>query len=90
MEKRDLSKAETHIKALEDAIDHIAFIRRIAEASDVDMEEFDRQLNALCDKCGSKYANMNDKQLAIHGIMEIIELGGNDTIMEMFADKESE
>lgn len=90
MERANLNKVEPHIDAVESAVDRITLIRRIAEVSGADIEEFDRQLNEICTKYTNRYAAMNEVQLAVHGMMEIISHGGGDEIMELFADKERE
>lgn len=86
MEKLTL---DDHMKAIETQVEMIAHVRRIAEVDGLDMEEFDKRLNALCDKYHEKFAKMDELGLALHGFSVIVKAGlGDKLISEMMEDKE--
>jgi hypothetical protein len=64
-----------HIKAVEPAVEHIAFIRRLLEVMGEDADEFDKGLDELCIKYHDKYAEMDEFALAIKGLADIIKSG---------------
>lgn len=64
---------EKHLGAIENAIEHIAYVRRMAETDGHDMEVFDAEVNKLCDKYAKKYEGMSELQLALHGVAEILK-----------------
>lgn len=64
---------ERHLGAIESAIEHIAYIRRMAETDGHDMELFDAEVNKLCDKYARKFEAMNELQLALHGVAEVLK-----------------
>lgn len=80
---------DTHIGACEGAVERIAHVRRMAEVSGADMEEFDERLNKLCSEKHEKYANMSDVELAIYGLKMIIEAGNFEDFADFIA-KEAE
>lgn len=69
----DMIPIEKHMKAIESAIDHIAYVRRMAEVEGHDMEEFDAEMNKLCDKHHNKYAPMGEIALALKGMADILQ-----------------
>lgn len=75
-----------HIRAAEEAIDHIAFIRKMAEVDGHDMDKFDDEINKLCDKYHSKYAGMNEMQVALHGLAELLRSGHGDDIIDRLGE----
>lgn len=77
-----MSEMERYIKALERAVDHIAFTRRMGELSGLDIEEFDKRLDELCTKYHNLYGNMNHAQIALVGLKEIIEAGKGEELLE--------
>lgn len=80
---------DDHMKAVETEVEMIAHIRRVAEVDGLDMEEFDKRLNALCDKYHEKFAKMDELGLALHGFSVIVKAGfGDKLISEMMEDKE--
>ena len=79
-----MTKMDEHIKAVETAVEHIAFVRRMAETMDEDMEEFDRRLDELCTKYHNKYAEMDEFALALKGLADIIKSGhGNEFLADL-------
>lgn len=79
-----MAKMHEYIKAIEPAVEHIAFIRRMTETMDEDMEEFDKQLDALCTKYHDKYAEMDEFALALKGLADIIKSGkGNEFLADL-------
>lgn len=64
---------EQHIEAVEGAIDHIAYVRRMAETEGHNVEDFDAEVNRICTECHEKYAGMGKVQLAFHGMAEILK-----------------
>ena len=80
---------DDHMKAIERHVEMIANIRRIAEVDELDMEEFDKRLNALCDKYHEKFAKMDELGLALHGFSVIVQAGlGDKLISDIMNDKE--
>lgn len=77
-----MSEMEKYIKAIAPAIDHIAFTRRMGELSDLDMEEFDKRIDELCTKYHNLYGDMNEMQIALHGITEVIRAGKGEELFE--------
>lgn len=77
--KMDMSD---HIKAVDTAVDHIAFVRRITEISGEDVEQFDKELDALCTKYHEKYAEMDEFGLAIKGLMDIVKMGKGEDLLD--------
>ena len=85
-EEDTLKDVNRHMKAVENAVEHIAFVRRMAEVSGTNMEEFDKRLDELCSKYHAMYADMNEMQLALHGLADIIKSGrGEEFMKELFA-----
>lgn len=85
-EEDTLKDVNRHMKVVENAVEHIAFVRRMAEISGTNMEEFDKRLDELCSKYHAMYADMNEMQLALHGIADIIKSGrGEEFMKELFA-----
>lgn len=74
---------ERHIKAVEDAVDHIAYVRRMAELDGADMAEFDKALDAKCNEYHAKYAVMGEMEIALHGVAAILK---SDRADEFLAD----
>ena len=66
---------DDHIRSLDRAVEAIAHVRRMVEQSDLDMEEFDRKLDALCTEKHRKFAEMDDTELAIYGLGVILKAG---------------
>ena len=84
-EEDALKDVNRHMKAVETAVEHIAFVRRMAETSGTNMEEFDKRLDELCSKYHAMYADMNEIQLALHGLADIIKSGrGEEFMKELF------
>lgn len=81
MEKR-ITPIEMHLGAVEEAIDHIAYIRRMAEEEGHDVEFFDAEMNRLCDAYHEKYAKMDKVQLMLHGLAEILKSDKSDEVIE--------
>ena len=81
MEKR-MIPIEKHLEAVEEAIDHIAYISRMAEEAGHDMEFFDAEMNKLCDAYHEKYAKMDKLQLMLHGLAEILKSDYSDEVIE--------
>lgn len=81
-----MEKHNAHIKAIEPAVEHIAFVRRMAETVDEDMDEFDRELDALCTKYHDKYAKMSELELTIKGFADIVRSGKGDELMADLAE----
>lgn len=80
---------DDHMKAIERHVEMIANIRRMAEVDELDMEEFDKRLNALCDKYHEKFAKMDELGLALHGFSVIVQAGlGDKLISDIMNDKE--
>lgn len=81
MEER-ITPIEMYLGALEEAIDHIAYIRRMAEVDGHDMDKFDAEMNRLCDASHEKYAKMDRLQLMLHGLAEILKSDNSDEVIE--------
>lgn len=81
----NVKEVDRHIKALESAVEHIAFVRRSAEVVGVDMEEFDKRLDTLCTKYHDRYAEKNEIELALMAMAEIIKSGHGDELIEDIA-----
>jgi hypothetical protein len=81
MEKK-ITPIEMHLGAVEEAIDHIAYIRRMAEEEGHDMDKFDAEMNRLCDAYHEKYAKMDKVQLMLHGLAEILKSDHSDEVIE--------
>ena len=77
-----MSEMEKYIKAIAPAIDHIAFTRRMGELNGFDMEEFDKRIDELCTKYHNLYGDMNEMQIALHGITEVIRAGKGEELFE--------
>lgn len=85
----DNTKVREHIKAVETAVEHIAFVRRMAETVGVDMEEFDKELDKLCTKYHDMYAGMGELELALKGMIDIVKAGkGKELMADLFGTKE--
>lgn len=82
MEERRIVPLEAHLGAVEEAIDHIAYIRRMAEEEGHDMDKFDAEMNKLCDAYHEKYAKMDKLQLMLHGLAEILKSDYSDEVIE--------
>lgn len=80
-----VKEVDRHIKAVEGAVEHIAFVRRSAELAGLDMEEFDKKLDALCTKYHDRYAEKNEIELALTAMAEIIKSGHGDELIEDLA-----
>lgn len=81
---------EQHIKACEKSVEIIAHVRRMAELDDTDMEEFDKALNALCDKYHDKFAKMDDLGVALYGMKVILEAGEGEKLMRILTEDEGD
>lgn len=81
---------DTYIGACESAVERIAHVRRMAEISGANMEEFDERLNKLCSEKHEKYANMGEVELAIYGLKMIIEAGNFQDFADFVAEEEEE
>jgi hypothetical protein len=79
MEKITLDE---HIKGLEKPVEVIAHVRRMAEISGVDMEEFDAKLNELCTEKHKMFAKMDEAEVAIYGLKVILEAGKGKELFE--------
>ena len=76
-------------EATEKIIDHLAFMRRMAELEGCDMEAFDEKINEYCTKYHDMYANMGEAELAFKGMMDIIQAGHGEELMRgMFGGDE--
>lgn len=79
------------IKGLGSAVEAIAHVRRMAEESDLDMEEFDRKLDALCTEKHKKFAEMDETALAIYGLEIIFKAGkGEEVLGKLFRGDDNE
>ena len=84
MESRS-NNIENYIKGFDSIIEHLAFIRRMAECEGQDMVYLDGKINELCTKWHNKYAEMSQTQLAVKGMMDIIKAGrGEDLLRDLF------
>lgn len=63
---------EAHMSGIETAVDHIAYIRRMAEVEGHDMEEFDAEMNKVCKRYHEKYAKMDKLRLMLKGMADIL------------------
>lgn len=73
---------DDHIKSLDRAVEAIAHVRRMVERSDLDVEEFDRKLDALCTEKHKKFAEMNDTALTFYGLEVVIKAGKGKELFE--------
>lgn len=85
MEKR-LVPLEKHISAIAESIDHIAYIRRMAELGGHNTEDFDAEVNRICTECHEKYAKMDQIQIAMHGLAEILKSDYADEFIDKFGE----
>ena len=83
MESRN--NIENYIKGFDSTIEHLAFMRRMAECEGHDMVYLDEKINELCTKWHNKYAEMSQAQLAVKGMIDIIKAGhGEDLMRDLF------
>lgn len=86
MKNNSANSAEAYLSGIKNAIDHIAFIRRMAETDGCDMQYIDEKMNEMCSESHDKYAGMNEAQLVIAGLTDVIKSGGIDEFIKMMAD----
>ena len=60
-------------KAVENSVKMIALARKICEMADESVEEFDKELNELCDKWHTKFANMDAADLARFMLSDLVD-----------------
>ena len=83
------AKIEGYIKTFEDAIEHLAFARRMAELDGCDMTYLDEKINELCTKWHNKYAEMSQAQLTLKGVVDVVEAGyGEDLLRDLLGISE--
>ncbi len=81
----DKIEVKKYIEAFDSTIEHLAFMRRMAEIEGHDMVYLDEKINELCTKWHDKYAEMSRVQLAVKGMMDIIKAGrGDDLLKDLF------
>lgn len=82
---------DDHIRSVDRAVEAIAHVRRMAEQSDLNMEEFDRKLDALCTEKHRKFAEMDDFALAIYGLDVVLKAGmGRQLFEDLFRGDDNE
>ena len=59
-------------KAVRSSVKMIALARKVCEMAGEDVEEFDRELNKMCDEWHSKFADMNAADLARFMLTDLI------------------
>lgn len=79
---------ERHMKAVESSVEVIAHVRRMAELDDLDMEEFDKALNDLCQQKHEKFSEMGEIGLALYGLKILLEAGKGKELVEAFMEGE--
>lgn len=80
---------EDHIRSVESSVEVIAHVRRMAELDDLDMDEFDKALNDLCQKKHEKLADMGELDVALYGLKILLEAGkGKELIKAMMEGDE--
>lgn len=80
---------EDHMKAIESSVECIAHVRRMAELDDLDMEEFDKALNDLCQQKHEMFADMGEVGVTLYGLKVILEAGkGEDLVKAMMEGEE--
>lgn len=88
---KSMTRMDEYIGAVETAVEHIAYIRRMAELCDADMKEFDEALDALCSEKHAKFEKMNEVQIAVYGLMDIIHSGhGEELLSDMMNSEKGE
>ena len=60
-------------KAVENSVKMIALARKICEMADESVEEFDKELNEMCDKWHEKFADMDAADLARFMLTDLVD-----------------
>ena len=62
---------------IENAVKQIALSRKVTEISDDSVEDFDEELNRLCEKWHTKFKDMTIQELSVWLIADIIDMKGD-------------
>lgn len=65
---------EEYLRTIKTAVDHIAFVRRLAEMDGHDVAYIDEQMNKMCEKYHAMYAEMTEPELAAKAMIDMIAL----------------
>lgn len=71
-----------YMRSIDRAVETIAYIRRMAESDGLDMDEFDKALNDLCQKKHGIFAKMDKIAMGVYGVRIIIEAGKGREFLE--------
>lgn len=64
-------------EVIENAVKQIALSRKVIEISDESVEDFDEELNKLCEKWHGKFNDMSLRELSVWLAVEIIDMKGD-------------
>lgn len=86
-----MDDAKSYVDAMSRAIEHVAFLRRMAELSDVDMVELDGCIDKACAEAHEKFEAMGHVEIAVYGLMDIIKSGhGEELVRDILGSLEGE